>query len=140
MKSVRKNNILLIILDTDEDFFKSLKILCKKYKIKNAIILSGIGQLKKITLAYFDKNKKYITKDFFDAYELLHLSGNIIQNDNDFNFHIHTIISNDKMKSFGGHLMKAEVNITNEIFLLITDINITRKIDDVTGLKKINFD
>jgi len=44
------------------------------------------------------------------------------------------------MKTFGGHLMKAEVNITNEIFLLLTDLNIIRKIDDVTGLKKINFD
>jgi predicted DNA-binding protein with PD1-like motif len=140
MKSIRKKNILLIRLDPDEDFLKSLKILCKKHKIKNAIILSAIGQLKKITLAYFDKNNRYITKDFLDAHELIHLSGNIIQNDNDFNFHIHTTISNDKMKSFGGHLMKAEVNITNEIFLLLTDINITRKIDDVTGLKKINFD
>lgn len=141
MKSIKKNNILLIRLDSDEDFFKSLKILCKKQKIKNGIILSGIGQLKKITLAYFDNNTNgYITKDFLDAHELIHLSGNIIQNNNDFYFHIHTIISNDKMKSFGGHLLKAEVNITNEIFLLLTDIDMTRKIDTATGLNKINFD
>lgn len=140
MNSIRKNNIILINLNTDEDFFKSITILCKKHKIKNAIILSGIGQLKKITLAYFDKNNKYITKNFLKPHELIHLSGNIIQNDTDLNFHIHSIISNDKMKTFGGHLMKAEVNITNEIFLLLTDFNITRKIDDITGLKKINFD
>jgi len=140
MNSIRKNNIILINLNTDEDFFKSITILCKKHKIKNAIILSGIGQLKKITLAYFDKNNKYIIKNFLKPHELIHLSGNIIQNDTDLNFHIHSIISNDKMKTFGGHLMKAEVNITNEIFLLLTDFNITRKIDDITGLKKINFD
>ena len=140
MKSIEKNNIILIRLDTNEDFFKSLTILCKKHKIKNAIILSGIGQLKKITLAYFDTNNRYITRDFLNAHELIHLSGNVIWSDSNFNFHIHTIISNNKMKSFGGHLLEAKVNITNEIFLLKTDIDISRNIDNITGLKKINFD
>ncbi len=139
MLSKEKNNIVFIRLNTDEDFFKSLTKICKKHNIINAVILSGVGQLKNFYLGYYKKNSGYLTQKFINPHELLDLSGNIIQDQNIFEFHIHAILSNEKMKSIGGHLINGKVEITNEIILLKTFIQASRNLEKSTGLKKILF-
>lgn len=139
MRSSENCNIIFIKLNTNEDFFKSLSTVCNKHRINNGVILSGIGQLKKFTIGYYKKNYGYITKNFLKSHELLHLSGNIIKNNDDFEFHIHAILSNEEMKSIGGHLINGKVDITNEIIILKTNIKISRNLEKSTGLKKIKF-
>jgi hypothetical protein len=137
MESKEKNSIILINLENDEDLFNSLKILCKKHKIKNGFIISGIGQLKNFTLAFYKKNKGYLSKKFYDIHELLHLSGNICLIQNNYEFHIHAILSNKNMNLIGGHLIEGNVEYTNEVVILKTTIDFTRYFDETSGLKKI---
>jgi predicted DNA-binding protein with PD1-like motif len=137
MESKEKNNIILIHLENNEDLFNSLKKLCKKYKIKNGFIISGIGQLKNINLAFYKKNKGYIYKKFNDIHELLHLSGNICCIQNNYEFHIHAILSKKNMNLIGGHLIEGNVEYTNEIVILKTTIDFKRYFDINSGLKKI---
>jgi predicted DNA-binding protein with PD1-like motif len=137
VESKEKNNILFIHLNNDEDLFESLKIICKKHKIKNGFIISGIGQLKNITLGFYQKNNGYLIKKYKDIHELLHLSGNICYIKKNYELHIHAIISNQNMKLIGGHLIEANIEFTNEIILLKTTIDFTRIIDKKSGLKKI---
>ncbi len=140
MQSILKEDIILIKLNTDDDLFKSLEIICKKYSIKNSIILSGIGQLKKIKIGYYKKNYGYLIKKFNSPHELLNLSGNICKNNKKYDFHIHAILSNDKMKNIGGHLFEAKVNITSEIVILNRFLDFKRIIESDSGLKKMIID
>ena len=139
MESKEKNNIIFIHLETDEDFFKSLEKICENHNLKYEIFLTGVGQLKKFCIGYYNKNE-YITKTFNNPHELLHLSGNICKINNNYEFHIHTIVSNKKMESLGGHLLSAKVNITNEIIILKTFIEFSRNLEVSSGLKKLTFD
>jgi len=138
MKSKEKNNIIFIQLKTDEDFYKSLELICEKHNLKYGIVLSGIGQFKKFILGYYKKNT-YLTKKFNNPHELLHLSGNICKNNQNYEFHIHSILSNEKMISIGGHLVRATINITNEIIILKTFIEFSRFLEISSGLKKMIF-
>jgi len=137
MQSKEKNNVIVIRLNSNEDFFKSLRIICEKHKIKNGVVLSGIGQLKNFCLGYYKKNSGYLTKKFMNPYELLHLSGNICKINTNNEFHIHAILSNEKMKTIGGHLLNAKVEITNEIIILKIGIDFSRIIENSSGLKKM---
>jgi predicted DNA-binding protein with PD1-like motif len=137
MESKEKNSTILIHLENNEDLFNSLKLLCKKYKIKNGFILSGIGQLKNINLAFYKKSKGYVSKKYNEIHELLNLSGNICCIQNNYEFHIHAILSNKNMNLIGGHLIEGNVEYTNEIVILKTTIDFKRYFDETSGLKKI---
>ena len=137
MISKEYENIIFIKLNSNEYLFDSLKKICKKYKIKNTIILSGIGQLKNFTIGYFNIKSGYIKNNYNKPYELLNLSGNIIKINDNYEFHIHAILSDNKMQAFGGHLFNGKVEITNEIVLLKTYFNASRIYDNSNGLKKL---
>ena len=62
MQSKEKNNMIFMRLFPDEDIQEKLKEACRLHDIKTAVVLSGIGQLKKIKLGYF---KKYNLVKFF---------------------------------------------------------------------------
>ena len=98
MQSKERNNIIFIQLNTNEDFFESLKIICEKHNIKNGIIISGIGQLKEFCLGYYKNNIGYLTKKYENPHELLYLAGNMCKNNKDYEFHIHATLSNERMK------------------------------------------
>jgi len=65
----------------------------------------------------------------------LSLTGNISKQDGDYILHLHVVLGNEEKNTVGGHLIEGKVEVTNEIVLLKTDMNIKRKIEEKTGLK-----
>jgi len=137
MKSKEKNNIVFIRLFPEEDLNDQLIKACKLHNIKSAVVLSGIGQLKNIHLGYFKEKGDYSPQCFKDLFELLSISGNICKDDGEYLLHLHTVISDEKKNVFGGHFISGIVEITCEIVLLKTDMDISRVYDDKTGLKAL---
>ena len=135
MQSKEDNNIILLRLSPDEDLHDKLKEVCRLHNVKTAIILSGIGQLKKFQLGYYKKDNNYIYEFFDIPHELLSLTGNICTHGGDYILHIHAVLGNEKKKTIGGHLIEGKVEITNEIVLLRTNMNIKRKYEKKSGLK-----
>jgi predicted DNA-binding protein with PD1-like motif len=135
MHSKEKDNIIVIRLFQDEDLIKKLKEVCKKHHVKNAILISGLGQLSKFKLGFFNENRFYDIEKFDEPHELLSLSGNICQQNDDYEFHIHAVLSNEKKNAIGGHLIEGKVEVTNEIVLLKTHVEFIRKVEEKTGLK-----
>jgi predicted DNA-binding protein with PD1-like motif len=123
MNSRENNNIIFIRLFPNEDLKKKLKEACRIHDVKNAIILSGLGQLKNIKLGFFKKDK-YIQEYFSSPYELLGLTGSICKKYDDYLLHLHTILGNNNFKTIGGHLIEGKVEITNEIVLMKTDVQL----------------
>ena len=113
---------------------------CKKHKVDTAVILSGIGQLKIVKLGYFKSKGDYFPNIIEQPTELLSLTGNICRQKEKYVLHIHTVLGDENKKAIGGHLIEGTVNITAEIVLLKSSINISRKHDETTGLMNLDFE
>jgi len=140
MQSKEKDNIVFIRLFPDEDIHEKLKEACKLYDIKTAVVLSGLGQLKKFRLGYFKEKNNYVPELFNKPHELLSLTGNICQQNEDYVLHLHAVLGDENKKTVGGHLLEGEVEVTNEIVLLKTDMDVERRLEESTGLKGMFFE
>jgi uncharacterized protein len=128
-----KNNFA-IRLKKEESLVDSVLQFCQKNNIDNAT-LNAIGALKDPVLTYYNlPAKKYQNKEFKGEYELASLTGNIALLDNKPLLHAHMVISDEKMNAFGGHLVRAQVAATVEIFMSKLPTAITRKKDTETNL------
>jgi predicted DNA-binding protein with PD1-like motif len=135
MESKERNNIIILRLFTDENLHDKIKEVCRIYRVKTAIILSGIGQLKSFKLGYYNKEINYVSEKFEKPYELLSLTGNICHYKGNYEAHMHSVLGSEKKDTVGGHLLEGIVETTNEIVLLKTDIDIIRRFEGNTGLK-----
>ena len=137
MQSKEKQNIIFIKLFTDEDVNEKIMEACKLHDVKTAVVLSGIGQLKKAKLGYFKEKENYSPKNFDEPYELLSLTGNICKENDDHLLHLHAVLGDEKKNVVGGHFIEGKVGITSEIVLLKTNLDVKRKLDEKTGLKSM---
>jgi len=131
------NDILIIRLDQNESVNEKIIEACKKHKIKTAVVLSGIGQLKNVELGYFKKKGDYSPEIFHNPLELLSLSGNIVKNNENYILHLHSILGDDKKNAIGGHFISGQISVTAEIFIKKIGISIIRKKDKKTGLNSL---
>lgn len=135
MQSKEIDNLIIARLFPGEDLQEKLQEICQKHKVKTAIILSGIGQLKKFKLGYF-KNKGDYTPEFFSKpHEMISLSGIISKQGDNYESHLHISLGDENKRVIGGHLIEGIVEITNEIVLLKSDILLQRKTEEITGLR-----
>jgi len=137
MHVYKKDQIIFIRLHPNEDVISSLIKACEKYKIASAIVLSGIGQIKKVTLGYFKEKDDYTPETFNGPFELLSLNGTLIQHDSTYKAHLHVAISNQDKQVRGGHLIEGSVEVTNEIVLLIIEAPLQRQYNKETGLYEL---
>jgi len=135
MQSIEKKDLIFIKLNEDEDINDQLKIACDKHSVKTAIVISGIGQLKYAQLGYFKEKGNYSPDEFNKPMEILSITGNICKQENEFLFHLHTVLGDEEKNAIGGHLIKGIVGILSEIVLLKINIEIKREYDEKTGLK-----
>ena len=105
--------------------------------METAVVLSGIGQIKHTILGYFKEKGDYNPESFNEPLEILSLSGNICKQNNDYILHLHTVLGDDKKKTYGGHLIEGIISITAEIVLLKTPIDLKRRLDNNTGLQAL---
>ncbi len=140
MQSKEKDNLIFVRLFPGENIHSKLKEVCKKHKVETAVVLSGIGQLKQFQLGYFKEKGNYVPEEFARPRELLSLSGNISNQEGQYNLHLHAVLGDEDKSVIGGHLIKGEVEVTNEIVLLRTDLKITRNLEESTGLEGMFLD
>lgn len=134
MQSKEQDNLIFVRLFPDENVFDCLSEVCEKYKVKTAVVLSGLGQLRSFELGFFREKGDYTEEDFYEPHELLMLTGNISRQEGEYNFHLHATFGNEQKKVVGGHFIRGVVSITGEIVLLKTDLEIIREKEKETGL------
>lgn len=137
MQSKQEKDLIFIRLFPDENIYEKLEEVCRKYQVDAAVVISGIGQLKKFKLGYFKGKGNYTPKYFEPPHELLSLHGNIVKQNEKHIFHLHAVLGNKNKEVIGGHLIEGLVEVTNEIVLLKTDIKVQRKVEDSTGLEGV---
>ena len=140
MKSKRDNNLIIMRLFPDEDVNEQIKKACKLHKVKTAIVISGIGQLKKVQLGYFKEKGNYLQENFNKPLEILSLVGTICKQEDDYILHLHAVFGDEKKNAIGGHFFHGKISITGEIILLKTNLDIQRRLNEETGLKNLYLD
>jgi len=91
-------------------------------------------------MIYFDTDKKeYRKKDFKGDYELTSLVGDLFHFEGKPGVHAHVNLSGPDFGVIGGHLFKAVITGTGELFIHTTDETLKRKKDPSSGLNLLDL-
>jgi len=139
-----------------EDLFERLTELVRENNIERATILSGIGSL--CNVAFRDLKTginlpvnvdKTNLMEEYGPFELLTLEGNVVPlvgefgdlKDGDPVIHLHCTLGTAYGNLFGGHLFKATIFTTTELFLAkVKNSKVKKKQGTVTGLTEMRTD
>ncbi len=129
----------LIRLDQGEELYQSLEVFCDEHQIQSGTV-TGIGMVRFVELGYFNSElADYDRMSYDENLEVLSFSGTIAEyNDRPF-FHIHGIFGRKDFHTVGGHVMRAVADMTVEIFVSDFETRITRRLDENSGLKLLDF-
>ncbi len=109
---VESGQDILVRLQSGEDFFESLSSL----NLTAGAIVCGIGMLRDVTLAFWT-GREYKEHKVAGPAELLSLQGNFSLREGQSHIHCHAVLGLEDGSTVGGHLSKATVHETNEIYI-----------------------
>lgn len=125
----------LIRLERGEEINASVKVFCEREKIKNASFF-GIGSVEKATLAHYTvEGKRYRERLFSGRFELVSLIGTVGMFEGKPLVHSHATISDERMETFGGHLVEGVTHATVEVVLWTFRSKYGKKYSDAIGLR-----
>jgi len=132
------NYLYLIRIEPNEELFESLLKFSDKEKI-NSGFFYGIGACKKCILGrYNEKTKDYDWRKINKQMEISSIIGNLTIKEKNKYLHIHAVLSDEKLKSIGGHLKELIVFPTCEILFFKFNKKIYRKYNELTNLYLID--
>ena len=139
MEYRRFNNTIIARIDKGEEILEKLMEICEKEEVKLANV-NALGAVNHFKVGLFDvEEKKYYSEEYNDDFEIVSLTGSISTMDGELYNHIHMSAGSRDNKVYGGHLNKAIVGATCEMFIHIIDGEIDRKFSDEVGLNLIEF-
>src|SRR5437016_2768644 len=130
----------LLVFETGDEVAGGLLEFAKRFKVKSGFF-TGLGACERITLAFFDLEKReYQPIPIDEQVEVMSMVGNIALYEDAPKIHAHAVIGRRDGTSHGGHLHKAIVRPTLEIWLTESPRAIIRKMDESTNLPLIDLD
>lgn len=123
----------LVKLDKEEEVMESLSSFVAEKRIPCGV-LQGIGAVKDLQLGYFDtRAAKYRKKRIRKTVEVLNLTGNISYLDDKPFIHAHITVAGSDQRLLGGHLFRATVAVTMEIYIKVISGKLNRRHDPRIG-------
>ncbi len=135
MEYKRFENTIVARLDKGDEIVSSLEKLCVNENIQLGMV-SGLGAVNDVTIGIFNTEEKtYYGRECKGDYEIASLTGNITQMNEKPYLHLHITIGNTKTNEiYGGHLTKALISATGEIFITIIPGKVGREFSKEIGL------
>ena len=128
-----------LVLDDGDEVIRSLQDFAKENNLK-ASQFTGIGAFSRVTLGFFDFNKKdYLENEVNEQVELLSLIGDITLNKDKHQVHPHVVLGKRDGTDCGGHLLKAIVHPTLELIINESPGYLQREMNEETGLSLIKI-
>ncbi len=123
-----------LILERGESIHEKLKEIAKELDSPGAFI-TGIGVIKDVVLGFFSiESKTYKEMKVPGPVELLALNGNMSWEGEEPIIHLHAVIGMDDGSVIGGHLLKARIGVTGEIFIHKIGVRLERERAEEFGL------
>lgn len=131
---------IVLRLEAGEEIVESLTALCEKEQLELCQV-SGLGAAGEITVGVFDTGKKeYFSREYRGDFEIGSLTGNITRKEGKPYLHLHLVFGNpQKDVCAAGHLNRAVISATAEIFVTVLPGSVGRRMDDEVGLNLFQF-
>jgi predicted DNA-binding protein with PD1-like motif len=101
--------------------------------------ITAIGAFQKVTLAYFDREKKeYLEIPVDEQVEVLSLVGDVVIDKGEPSVHAHCVVGRRDGTTRGGHLLEGHVWPTLEVIVSESPEHLQKRYDPETGLTLIN--
>ena len=124
----------LLVLDDGDDVMGSLTAFAQQSGITGAS-LHGIGAFSRATIAYWNKTTKVYEEIAVDEQvEVLSIAGSLATAGDDIKVHAHVTLGRRNGSTIGGHLLRATVFPTLEVFITDAGARLVREKDPATGL------
>ncbi len=138
MQFKKVENRYIIRFTKGEEIISTLTRFLKKEEV-NTGFFYGLGAVLSAKLAFYNlENKEYEKKNFTTPHEILNITGNVSLVDKMPFIHAHITLSNAQFTCVGGHVMKATVGATCEVYLYPEEVQIERIYDTEIGLKLLH--
>ena len=139
MKYTQSGNTYLLVLNKGDEIVSALTQFATETNLTCATV-SGIGATDDAELGVFDTfEKQYYTKQIRAMTEITALCGNVTQKDGKPYVHLHATLAT-MFDVVGGHLTKAVVSATCEIFVQAFPIATNRQFDSVVGINLLTWE
>lgn len=130
---------IVVRLDIGDEIIESIKCIALRENIKLAMV-NALGATNDFKIGIYNVTEnKYYKNEYKGAYEIISLHGNINTMNGEFYTHIHMCAGGVDGKVVGGHLYKAIIGGTCEMFIDIIDGSVDRIRDEKTGLNIFKF-
>ena len=136
MEYVKNNNDVLLRLDPGDEIIDCILTVAREANITNAEV-SGIGATDNFEVGVFNlETKQYDLHKFTGNHEITNLCGSITTMEGAAYQHLHITCANACGECVGGHLLKAKISLTCEIYLRNAEGSITRKKNESLGINQ----
>ena len=126
-------------LDPGEEICASLLTLAEKEDIQLASF-TGLGATNDLTVGVLDLNeKKYYSTDFTGTFEIVALVGNLTRQEGRPYLHAHISVGDRSCNVVGGHLNRAVISATAEIFVHVLPGEVGRTFSADRGINTLDF-
>jgi uncharacterized protein len=126
--------VFVLVFETGDEVIAGLTEFARREKIGGAQ-LSGIGAFRELTLGYFDAERgAYEEIPIAEQVEAVTVTGNLGLLDGAPRAHVHALVGRRDGTTRGGHLVRAIVHPTLELFVTALPIALRREADARTGL------
>ena len=130
MEYKRFDKDIVVRIDNGEEILEKIKEVAIKENIKLATV-TALGATNEFTVGVFKtEEKKYYSNSFQGDFETMN---------DEFYTHIHMSAGDEKGNVFGGHLNKAIVSATCEMFIHVIEGKVDRELSKDIGLNLFKF-
>ena len=135
----RFNDTIILRIDRGEEIIEQVRIVAEKEHVRLASV-EALGAVDDFTVGVYDvAAKRYDSKTFTGAFEIVSLVGTITEKDGAFYQHLHMSAANASCEVFGGHLNRAVISVTCEMVIRVLSGAVDRAPDPETGINLIRF-
>lgn len=125
----------ILRLARGEDIPTEVTGFVRTHKVRSGVV-TGIGAASDIELGYFHLHeRRYARKRIKAECEVASITGNVAWAGPDPVCHLHAVVTDSRMRAWGGHLFAARVAATCEVCIVPGRAKLARKPDPGTGLK-----
>ena len=130
---------IALILDSGDEVVSTLERFAAEHAL-HASRLSAIGAFERVTLGYFDwQRKDYERISVDEQVEVLSLVGDVALDGEQPKLHVHAVLGRRDGSTVGGHLLQAKVRPTLEVLLIESPSYLRRVCDPASGLHLIDI-
>lgn len=135
----RFNDTLLVRIDRGEEILEQVKAVAEREHVRLASV-EALGATDDFTVGVYDvAEKRYDSKRFTGAHEIVSLTGTISEMDGAFYQHLHMSAANQNCETVGGHLNRAVVSATCEMVIRVLSGAVDRSRDPEIGINLLRF-